>query len=88
MARMEEGHPIGYFWGYKTDGVMQNQADIQVYLEQNCGGDASNSLQGTSIAPGDLKFVDVNGDGVINDSDKTEIGNPSSRPHDGLESRF
>ncbi len=34
------------------------------------------SLQGTSIAPGDLKFVDVNGDGVINDSDKTEIGNP------------
>lgn len=76
MARMEEGHPIGYFWGYKTDGVMQNQADIQAYLEQNCGGDASNSLQGTSIAPGDLKFVDVNGDGVINDSDKTEIGNP------------
>ena len=76
MARMEEGHPIGYFWGYKTDGVMQNQADIQTYLDQNCGGDASNSLQGTSIAPGDLKFVDVNGDGVINDSDKTEIGNP------------
>lgn len=76
MARMEEGHPIGYFWGYKTDGVMQNQADIQAYLDQNCGGDASNSLQGTSIAPGDLKFVDVNGDGVINDSDKTEIGNP------------
>ncbi len=42
MARMEEGHPIGYFWGYKTDGVMQNQADIQAYLDQNCGGDASN----------------------------------------------
>lgn len=40
MARMEEGHPIGYFWGYKTDGVMQNQADIQAYLDQNCGGNA------------------------------------------------
>lgn len=76
MARMEEGHPIGYFWGYKTDGVMQNAADVQAYLQQNCGGNAENALQGTAIAPGDLKFVDVNGDGKITPDDKTEIGNP------------
>lgn len=74
--RMEEGHPIGYFWGYKTEGVMQNAADIQAYLAKNCKGDAANSLQGSSIQPGDLKFVDYNGDGVIDESDKTEIGNP------------
>jgi len=76
MARFEEGHPIGYFWGYKTEGVMQNNADVQAYLDKNCGGKAENSKQGTSIKPGDLKFVDVNGDGVINDDDKTEIGSP------------
>jgi len=76
MARMEVGHPIGYFYGYKTEGVMQNAADVQAYLDKNCGGDAAYSLQGSSIQPGDLKFVDVNGDGVINASDKTEIGSP------------
>ncbi len=76
MARMQVGKPIGFFYGYKTEGVMQNAADVQAYLDKNCGGDAANSLQGTGIKPGDLKFVDVNGDGVINDSDKTELGDP------------
>ena len=76
MARMQEGFPIGYFYGYKTEGVMQNLADVQAYLDKNCGGNAANSLQGTSIQPGDLKFVDVNGDGVINTEDKTDLGNP------------
>lgn len=76
MARFEEGHPIGYFWGYKTEGVMQNQADVQAYLDKNCKGNAANSKQGTDIKPGDLKFVDVNGDGVVNDDDKTELGDP------------
>lgn len=78
IARMEEGHPIGYFYGYKTEGVMQNQSDVQAYLQKNCGGNASNSLQGTGIKPGDLKFVDVNGDGVINAKDKTELGDPNA----------
>lgn len=76
MARFEEGHPIGYFWGYKTEGVMQNNADVQAYLDKNCNGNAANSKQGTGIKPGDLKFVDVNGDGVVNDDDKTELGDP------------
>ena len=76
MARFEKGHPIGYFWGYKTEGVMQNEADVQAYLDKNCKGNAANSKQGTGIKPGDLKFVDVNGDGVVNDDDKTELGDP------------
>lgn len=76
LARFEEGHPIGYFYGYKTDGVMQNDADVQDYLQKNCGGDATNSLQGKGIKPGDLKFVDTNGDGVINSDDKTDLGDP------------
>jgi TonB-linked SusC/RagA family outer membrane protein len=84
IARMEEGHPIGYFYGYKTDGVIQNMTDLQAYLDQNCGGDAANSKQGTNIKPGDLKFVDYNGDGVINDDDKTELGNPNPDITSGL----
>lgn len=76
MARFEEGHPIGYFWGYKTEGVMQNEADVQAYLDKNCKGNAANSKQGTGIKPGDLKFVDVTGDGIVNDDDKTELGDP------------
>ena len=76
MARFEEGHPIGYFWGYRTEGVMQNEADVQAYLDKNCKGNAANSKQGTGIKPGDLKFVDVNGDGVVNDDDETELGDP------------
>lgn len=76
IYRMEEGHPIGYFYGYKTEGVIQNNDDLKAYLDKNCKGDAANSLQGNSIQPGDLKFADVNHDGVITDADKTEIGDP------------
>jgi hypothetical protein len=77
MARMQEGYSIGYFYGFKTDGVIQNEADKQAYIAANCGGDAANSLQGADLAVGDLKFVDTNGDGVINDEDKTDLGNPT-----------
>lgn len=76
IYRMEEGHPIGYFYGYKTEGVIQNNDDLKAYLDKNCKGDAANSLQGNSIQPGDLKFADVNHDGVITDADKAEIGDP------------
>lgn len=75
MARMEEGHPIGYFWGYKTNGVLQNAEDVARYAATLKDG-ASSSLQGSGLAPGDLWFVDTNGDGVINDDDKTELGDP------------
>lgn len=76
ISRMEEGHPIGYFYGYKTAGIMQNQADVQAYLDKNCGGNAGNSLQKSSIKPGDVMFVDTNGDGKITEADKCQIGDP------------
>ena len=76
MARFEEGHHIGYFYGYKTAGVIQNEQDLANYLKENCSGDPMKSLQGEGIKPGDLKFVDFNGDGKIDATDKTEIGSP------------
>ena len=42
VSRMEVGHPIGYFWAYKTEGVMQNADDVQAYLDKNCKGNAAN----------------------------------------------
>ena len=77
MARFEEGHPIGYFWGYKTAGVIQNEADLAAYKATLKDGDAANSHQGSNLKVGDLKFVDFNGDGVVNDDDKTDLGNPN-----------
>ncbi len=76
MARFEEGHPIGYFYGYKTAGVIQNADDLAVYTATLKDGDPASSLQGSGLKVGDLKFVDFNGDGVINTDDKTEIGDP------------
>ena len=77
LYRVQVGYPIGYFWGYEMDGIIQNQTDLQKYLDANCGGDMANSLQGSSLQPGDVKFVDINGDGKITKDDKTMIGDPN-----------
>ena len=77
IARFEEGHPIGYFWGYKTDGVIQNEADLNQYISTLKDNNPANSHQGSGLKVGDLKFVDFNGDGIVNDDDKTELGSPN-----------
>ena len=46
---MEVGYPIGYFWGYQMEGIIQNEADLQDYINRNCSGDKKNSLQGESL---------------------------------------
>jgi len=66
VSRIEVGKPMGYFWGYKSAGVFQNQEEIAAI---------GTTLQ-ENAKPGDLIFVDTNNDGVINESDKTMIGNP------------
>lgn len=67
--RAENGKPIGYFWGYKTAGVFQNQQQINQWLQ------AGNGILQDNVQPGDVIFVDVNHDGVINDDDKVNLGN-------------
>ena len=65
ISRMEAGFPMGYFIGYQTDGIFQNQSEID------------NSAVGDVIPqPGDFKFVDQNGDGVIDLEDRVDLGNP------------
>ena len=76
MYRAEAGFPIGYFWGFETDGVMQNEQEVIEYNSQGTAIGDSAYFSYASLAPGDLRFVDTNGDGVINDDDKVMIGNP------------
>ena len=86
LYRIQVGSPIGYFWGFAMDGIIQNEQDLKEYLDRNCGGEAANSLQGEAIQPGDVKFVDVNGNGKIDkdDTDKTMIGDPNPDYNLGL----
>lgn len=64
VTRSVVGRPIGSFYGYKTDGIFQNQSELESY--------PSMSLAGV----GDLRFVDTNEDGQINGDDRTYIGSP------------
>ena len=67
--RAENGHAIGYFWGYKTAGIFQNQKEINDWIA------AGNGIYQADVKPGDVKYVDINHDGVINASDKVDLGN-------------
>ena len=64
-TRAENGQPFPFFYGYKTNGILQNQAEADAY----------NAQYGTSSKPGDFRFVDTNNDNKINSDDRTNIGN-------------
>jgi len=67
-ARMQVGQPLGVFFGMQTNGIFQNQAEVDAHPSQ--------IALGANAQPGDLRFVDTNQDGIINDSDRTFIGDP------------
>ena len=67
--RAENGHAIGYFWGYKTAGIFQNQQEINEWIA------AGNGVLQSNVQPGDVKYVDVDHNGVINADDKVDLGN-------------
>ena len=67
MSYTQAGYPIGYFYGYKVEGVYQTQDEID--------NSPANKLR--TPLPGDLKFKDVNGDDQITTADRTMIGNPT-----------
>lgn len=64
------GNSIGQFWGYKTAGLFRSDTEAASYVN-----DKGERLQPAAKA-GDIKFIDLNGDGVINADDQTFIGNP------------
>jgi TonB-linked SusC/RagA family outer membrane protein len=70
VSRVEVGFPIGFFYGLETDGLLQNQDDVDAYITPE-GNPYFEDLR-----PGDVKFVDQNLDGLINDDDKVMLGSP------------
>jgi TonB-linked SusC/RagA family outer membrane protein len=69
--RAETGFPIGYFWGWETDGIFQNEAEI------TSNTNSAGKVIQPSAKPGDVRYVDQDGDGVINEADKTMVGDPN-----------
>jgi len=64
LVRYDVGQPFGEFYGYVADGLFQTPEDVK------------NAPAQPGAAPGDIRFKDVNHDGVINDKDRTFIGSP------------
>lgn len=66
VSRVTVGYPIAYFYGFVHDGIYQTDAEILRSPTNTMG----------EVKPGDIKYKDVNGDGLINEADRTMIGNP------------
>lgn len=71
VSRKVVGQPVNEFYGFQTAGIFQTQAEINSYKN------SSGALIQPNAVPGDFKWVDINGDGVINDKDRTFLGNPT-----------
>jgi TonB-linked SusC/RagA family outer membrane protein len=76
------GSPVGAFYGYSTDGLFQSNAEAKAYV--NTKGEV---YQPNAVA-GDIKFKDVNGDGVINNSDRVVLGSPFPKTTFSLNMNF
>lgn len=72
LALIQAGQPINFFYGFKTDGLFQTQAEVDQHALQVPGNDPYNRT-----SAGDVRFRDLNNDGVINDKDRTYLGNPN-----------
>jgi TonB-linked SusC/RagA family outer membrane protein len=71
FTKTEEGKSIGYYYGYKTDGIFQSLQEID-----DNKNDRGAKVTQEGARPGDLRYVDVNNDGNITGADMTNIGNP------------
>ena len=63
--RQREGKPLDGIWGYQSAGLFQSQEEIDAWPEQNLG---------STVRPGDIRYVDQNGDGVVNSDDQIFLG--------------
>lgn len=80
------GVSIGEFYGFQTDGIIQNQAEIDA-LNANArrlNQDDNVWYIASGTAPGDRKFIDQNGDGVITDADRVSLGSPLPKFYGGI----
>lgn len=74
IALIQAGYPVNIFYGFVTDGIFQTQEEVDNHAVQMPGSNPA-----TSTAPGDIRFKDLNSDGIINDKDRTFLGNPNPK---------
>ena len=86
-----EGYAVGSYYGYVAEGIFQNQSEIDALNDaalkkaQQANPDAKDIYyQNKFTAPGDVKFKDLNGDGIVDDNDMTIIGNGFPKFNYGL----
>lgn len=79
VTRMQAGFPIGYYWMYTMDGIFQTQSDVTNYR----GGPGKNVIQPNAV-PGDIRFRDINGDGKIDENDRSYVGTPHPKYNYGF----
>ena len=72
LARIQPGYPINVFYGYVQEGIFQTVEEVNNAAVQVPGNDPA-----SSTSPGDIRYKDLNNDGLINDDDRTFIGNPN-----------
>ena len=83
LALIKAGLPINEFYGYVTDGIFQTQDEVNNHATQVSGTDPTKST-----SAGDIRFKDLNNDGVINDKDRTYLGNPNPTLNFALNNTF
>lgn len=69
--RAESGYPIGYFWGFEMDGLFQDSQEVEDHKS------SSGKIIQSNAEPGDVRYIDRNDDGLLNDEDKIKLGNPN-----------
>jgi TonB-dependent starch-binding outer membrane protein SusC len=71
ITRTKVGESIGYFYGYQTQGIFQNQAEVNAYKSKD------GAVIQPNARPGDFRFADTDGNGIIDFNDQTIIGDPT-----------
>lgn len=84
ISRTYEGLPLGIFYGWRTDGLYQNIRDVE--QDPNIANDPRRAAG--LIEPGDVRFIDINGDGLIDDRDRVNIGSPHPKMTYGFNADF
>jgi TonB-dependent starch-binding outer membrane protein SusC len=71
ITRTTVGEPLGYFYGYQTQGIFQNQGEVNAYKSKD------GAIVQPNAKPGDFRFADLDGNGIIDANDRTKIGDPT-----------
>ena len=79
VTRTQPGHPLNAYYGFVQEGIYQNQREIEEHLS---------ATPAPTQQPGDIKFADLDGNGIINDNDRDFIGNPNPTLTYGLNARL